>query len=64
MLRLPDLDHCKLAVLNPRLTFNRIVVVRYRMYLKSCGLAQTPSTRNWLPCAAWLRSCRLRFAES
>jgi hypothetical protein len=34
MLRLPDLDHCKLAVLNPRLTFNRIVVVRYRMYLE------------------------------
>jgi hypothetical protein len=64
VLRLPDLDHCKLAVLNslgspasrrvyeyaidqfiawycsePRLTFNRIVVVRYRMYLESRGLA-------------------------
>ena len=63
-LRLPDLDHCKLAVLNslgsassrrvyeyaidqfiawycsePRLAFNRIVVVRYRMYLESRGLA-------------------------
>ena len=60
VLRLPDLDHCKLAVLNslgspasrrvyeyaidqfiawycsePRLAFNRIVVVRYRMYLES-----------------------------
>ena len=60
----PDLDHCKLAVLNslgspasrrvyeyaidqfiawycsePRLAFNRIVVVRYRMYLESRGLA-------------------------
>ena len=59
VLRLPDLDHCKLAVLNslgspasrrvyeyaidqfvawycsePRLAFNRIVVVRYRMYLE------------------------------
>ena len=61
---MPDLDHCKLAVLNslgspasrrvyeyaidqfiawycsePRLAFNRIVVVRYRMYLESRGLA-------------------------
>ena len=60
VLRLPDLDHCKSAVLNslgspasrrvyeyaidqfiawycsePRLAFNRIVVVRYRMYLES-----------------------------
>lgn len=65
-LRLPDLDHCKRAVLNslgspasrrvyeyaidqfiawycsePRLAFNRIVVVRYRMYLESRGLANT-----------------------
>src|SRR6059058_666012 len=64
VLRLPDLDHCKLAVLNslgsaasrrvyeyaidqfiawywsePRLAFNRIVVVRYRMQLESRGLA-------------------------
>jgi site-specific recombinase XerD len=63
-LRLPDLDHCKTAVLNslgspasrrvyeyaidqfiawycsePRLAFNRIVVVRYRMYLESRRLA-------------------------
>src|SRR5215475_11188548 len=63
-LRLPDLDHCKSAVLNslgssgsrrvyeyaidqfiawycsePRLAFNRIIVVRYRMYLESWGLA-------------------------
>ena len=63
-LRLPDLDHSKLAVLNslgspasrrvyeyaidqfiawycsePRLAFNRIVVVRYRMHLESRGLA-------------------------
>src|SRR5438128_12537918 len=63
-LRLPDPDHCKLAVLNslgspasrrvyeysidqfiawycsePRLAFNRIVVVRYRMHLESRGLA-------------------------
>ena len=70
VLRLPDLDHCKLAVLNslgspasrrvyeyaidqfiawycsePRLAFNRIVVVRYRMYLESQsgrGLRQPP----------------------
>jgi site-specific recombinase XerD len=64
LLRLPDLDHSKRAVLNslgspasrrvyeyaidqfiawycsePRLAFNRIVVVRYRMYLESRGLA-------------------------
>jgi len=64
VLRLPDLDHRKLAVLNslgspasrrvyeyaidqfiawycsePRLAFNRIVVVRYRMHLESRGLA-------------------------
>src|ERR1019366_2487509 len=64
VLRLPDLDHCKSAVLNslgspasrrgyeyaidefiawycsePRLAFNRIVVVRYRMYLESRALA-------------------------
>jgi hypothetical protein len=63
-LRLPDLDHSKLAVLNsltslasrrvyeyaidqftawycsePRLAFNRIVVVRYRIHLESRGLA-------------------------
>src|SRR6202521_3684445 len=64
ILRLPDLDHSKAAVLNsltspgsrrvyryaieqfiawycsePRLAFNRIVVVRYRMYLEGRGLA-------------------------
>src|SRR6201997_3662522 len=64
VLRLPDLDHCKLAVLNslgspasrrvyeyaidqfiawycsePRLAFNRIVVVRYHLYLESRHLA-------------------------
>lgn len=64
VLRLPDLDHCKAAVLNslgspasrrvyeyaidqfvtwycsePRLAFNRIVVVRYRLYLESRHLA-------------------------
>src|SRR6266478_968701 len=77
LLRLPDLDHCKRAVLNslgslasrrvyehaidqfiawycsePRLAFNRIVVVRYRMYLESRGLAantisqQLPAVRR------------------
>src|ERR1700758_3036464 len=64
VLRLPDLDHCKSAVLNslgspasrrvyeyaidqfiawycsePRLAFNRIVVVRYHLYLESRHLA-------------------------
>ena len=79
VLRLPDLDHCKLAVLNslgspasrrvyeyaidqfiawycsePRLAFNRIVVVRYRMYLESAVWPQTPSISNSRPCVAWL----------
>ncbi len=64
VLRLPDLDHSKSAVLNslasprsrrvyqyaieqftawycsePRLAFNRIVVVRYRIHLEARGLA-------------------------
>ena len=64
VLRLPDLDHSKTAVLNsltspasrrvykyaiekfvawycsePRIAFNRIVVVRYRIHLESCCLA-------------------------
>lgn len=64
VLRLPDLDHSKSAVLNsltspgsrrayqvaieefiawhcsePRLAFNRIVVIRYRMYLETRGLS-------------------------
>jgi hypothetical protein len=69
VLRLPDLEHAKAAVLNsltsadaqrgyrhaidefvdwycsePRLAFNRIVVLRYRSYLKSRQLA--PGTVN------------------
>jgi hypothetical protein len=76
VLRLPDLDHCKLAVLNslgspasrrvyeyaidqfiawycsePRLAFNRIVVVRYRMYLESRSVA---ANTNSQPCGASL----------
>jgi len=66
VLRLPDLDHSKTAVLNtlsqasrrvyqyamnqfiawycsePRLAFNRIVVVRYRTICKSADLRLTP----------------------
>src|SRR5437899_13043929 len=67
VLRLPDLDHCKLAVLNslgspasrrvyecaidqfiawycsePRLAFNRILVVPYRMYFELRHLAANP----------------------
>ena len=82
VLRLPDLDHCKMAVLNslgspawrrvyeyaidqfiawycsePRLAFNRIVVVRYRMYLESRGLA-APSY-NAVPTIDWLRECQV-----
>jgi hypothetical protein len=38
----------------PRLAFNRIVVVRYRMYLESRLWPPTLSTSNWQPCAASL----------
>ena len=69
VLRLPDLEHAKSAVLNsltsadaqrgyrhaidefvdwycsePRLAFNRIVVLRYRSHFESCQLA--PGTIN------------------
>jgi hypothetical protein len=68
VLRLPDLEHAKAAVLNslnsadakrgyrhaidefvdwycsePRLAFNRIVVLRYRSHLESRQLAPAPS---------------------
>ena len=77
VLRLPDLDHSKMAVLNslpspgsrrvyqfainqfiawhcsePRLAFNRIVVVRYRMYLESRRLAANTINQQlalWIP---------------
>ena len=90
VLRLPDLDHCKLAVLNslgspasrrvyeyaidqfiawycsePRLAFNRIVVVRYRMYLESRQSGRQhhqPATRSRAPPRS--RSRRLGLAES
>ena len=77
VLRLPDLDHCKAAVLNslgspasrrvyeyaidqfiawycsePRLAFNRIVVVRYRLYLESRHLAANTITTF----ASWMRA--------
>jgi hypothetical protein len=76
VLRLPDLDHCKLAVLNslgspasrrgyeyaidqfiawycsePRLAFNRIAVVRYRMHLEGRGLAATVTSAASRLCA-------------
>ena len=77
VLRLPDLDHCKLAVLNslgspasrrvyeyaidqfiawycsePRLAFNRIVVVAIA-YIWNRGIwPPTPSTSNSQPCVA------------
>ena len=35
----------------PRLAFNPIAVVRYRMYLESRSLAANTSTSNSLPCA-------------
>jgi hypothetical protein len=38
----------------PRLTFNRIVVVRYRMYLESRHLALIRSASNLLQFGGWL----------
>ncbi len=38
----------------PRLAFNRIVVVRYRMHLESRVWPQTPSTNNSRPFAGSL----------
>jgi hypothetical protein len=77
ILRLPDLEHAKAAVLNslnsadakrgyrhaidefvdwycsePRLTFNRIVVLRYRSHLESRQLAPAQSTYVSAPCVA------------
>jgi len=74
LLRLPDLDHCKRAVLNslgspgsrrvyeyaidqfiawycfePRLAFNRIVAVRYRMHLESRGLEANTINQQLAP---------------
>ena len=94
VLRLPDLDHSKLAVLNsltspasrrvyqhaiekfigwycsePRLAFNRLVVVRYRMHLESCCLAANTinqhlaAVRRLAPAWAW-RSDRPRSRRS
>ena len=90
VLRLPDLDHCKFAVLaslgspasrrvyeyaidqfiawycsEPRLAFNRFVVVRYRMYLESRHLGRQhyqPATRG--SSTSGSRSCRCGPAES
>ena len=91
VLRLPDLEHARAAVLNsltspdaqrgyrhainefvdwycsePRLAFNRIVVLRYRSHLESRQLA--PGTRGaasadpgaW-GAAAFVRGARVRF---
>jgi len=90
VLRLPDLDHSKLAVLNsltspasrrvyeyaidqfiawycsePRLAFNRIVVVRYRMHLESRGLAaNTINQPTGSRASSGTRSRRFRLAKS
>ena len=37
----------------PRLAFNRTVVLRYRIYLEQKGYAPTPSICAWRLCAAW-----------
>jgi hypothetical protein len=99
VLRLPDLEHAKAAVLNsltsadalrgyrhaidefadwycsePRLAFNRIVVLRYRSYLESRQLAPETATSAWALCdgsrtklpiaACSVRISRLAFAAS
>ena len=88
VLRLPDLDHCKVSVLNslgspasrrvyeyaidqfiawycsePRLAFNRIVVVRYRMYLESRRLAANTINQQLAAVPSRTRSRRLRPAQ-
>jgi len=77
ILRLPDLEHAKAAVLNslnsadakrgyrhaidefvdwycsePRLAFNRIVVLRYRSHLESLNSHRAQSTYVLAPCVA------------
>ena len=89
ILRLPDLEHAKTAVLNsltnfdshrgyrhaidefvdlccsePRLAFNRTVVMRYRSYLEMRQLA--PGTINLRPrggATTGIRGRRLRLAQ-
>jgi hypothetical protein len=78
VLRLPDLDQAKSAVLNslasadsqrryrhaidefvewycsePRLSFSRTVVMRYRLHLESRHSLQGQSIFAWVPCVAW-----------
>ena len=78
VLRLPDLDQAKSAVLNsltsadaqrgyrhaidefvewycsePRLSFSRTVVLRYRIHLESRHLAPGTINLRLAPCAAW-----------
>jgi hypothetical protein len=89
VLRLPDQEHAKAAVLNslispdaqrgyrhainefvdwycsePRLAFNRIVVLRYRLHLESRQLAPgTINLRLGRGTPPRLRGSRLRFAQ-
>ena len=89
VLRLPDLEHAKAAVLNsltsldaqrgyrhaidefvdwycsePRLAFNRIVVLRYRSHLESRQLAPGHNqSASWRRSPTGIRSCRLRFTQ-
>jgi hypothetical protein len=87
VLRLPDLDHCKSAILNslglpasrrvyeyameqfigwycsePRLAFNRIVIVRYCMYLESRHLAANTINQQLaaVPRLAHVSNCQTR----
>lgn len=78
VLRLPDLDQAKSAVLNslssvdaqrgyrdardefvewycsePRLSFSRTVVLRYRCTSNTVTSLRAPSISDWEPCGAW-----------
>ena len=49
----------------PRLAFNRIVVVRYRMYLETRGLAANTINQQLAACTAWLTKPPIQaFAQS
>jgi len=88
VLRLPDLQHAKAAVLNsltspdaqrgyrhaidefvdgycsePRLAFNRIVVLRYRSQLESRPSARYDQPTPWRCTPPRLRGSRLRSAQ-
>ncbi len=88
ILRLPDLEHAKAAVLNslnsadakrgyrhaidefvdwycsePRLAFNRIVVLRYPLISNPVNLPRHHQSASWRCAPARIRSARLRSSQ-